>query len=151
MLSTMKRALRPVLLLTAAVLAPAAPVSRAARSRQIHRPALIRHRDWPHHLARQQARSRVGVASFYSNYYNGRPTANGERFSNQALTAASNEWPLGSRVKVTNLTNHRSVTVRVTDRGPFRPGRRIDLSRRAAQQLGFVPAGLTKVRITPLS
>jgi rare lipoprotein A len=94
---------------------------------------------------------KVVVASFYSNYYNGHKTANGERFSNNALTAASCELPLGSRVKVTNLENHRSVVVRVNDRGPYVAGRGIDLSRRAAARLGFVREGTAKVRIDQIS
>jgi rare lipoprotein A len=93
----------------------------------------------------------VGYASYYSDYYNGRKTANGERFSNFEYTAASNELPLGARVRVTNLTNHRSVVVRVTDRGPYAKGRAIDLTRRAAEDIGMLHTGVAKVRITRLA
>ena len=95
--------------------------------------------------------STEGVASFYSTRFDGRVTASGQRFSSNALTAASLQLPLGSRVRVTNLANHRSVIVRVNDRGPFVKGRNISLTRRAAQQLGFLKAGTAKVRITRLS
>jgi rare lipoprotein A len=93
----------------------------------------------------------VGYASYYSNYYNGRKTANGERFSNSEYTAASNDLPLGSRVRVTNLKNRRSVVVRVTDRGPYAKGRAIDLTLRAAEDIGMLRSGVAKVRITRLS
>ena len=95
--------------------------------------------------------STEGVASFYSTRFDGRVTASGQRFSSNALTAASLQLPLGSRVRVTNLANHRSVIVRVNDRGPFVKGRDISLTRRAAQQLGFLKAGTAKVRMTRLS
>jgi rare lipoprotein A len=74
----------------------------------------------------------------------------GSTQNSEIITAASPEWPLGSRVQVTNLANHRSVTVRVNDRLPARAGHRIDLSQRAAQQLGFQQAGLVRVRVTLL-
>jgi rare lipoprotein A len=100
---------------------------------------------------RPHAVARVGYASYYSDHYNGRKTANGELFSNSEYTAASNQLPLGSRVRVTNLKNHRSVVVRVTDRGPFVKGRSIDLSRRAAQDIELLEAGVIRVAITRLS
>jgi rare lipoprotein A len=93
----------------------------------------------------------VGYASYYSNYYNGRKTATGERFDNTAYTAASNDLPFGSRVRVTNLDNHRSVVVRINDRGPYVAGRSIDLSRRAARDIGMLHSGVVKVQITRLS
>jgi len=92
-----------------------------------------------------------GTASFYSTRYNGRVTASGQRFNSNALTAASLELPMGTRVKVTNLVNHRSVIVRVNDRGPFVKGRLSSVTLRAARQLGFVKAGLANVNIEPLS
>jgi rare lipoprotein A len=95
--------------------------------------------------------STEGVASFYSTRFDGRVTASGQRFNSKALTAASLQLPLGSRVKITNLANHHSVIVRVNDRGPFVKGRDISVTRRAAQQLGFIKAGTAKVRITRLS
>lgn len=100
---------------------------------------------------RGYAIARVGYASYYSDYYNGHKTANGERFSNSAYTAASNDLPLGSRVRVTNLKTHRSVVVRVNDRGPYVKGRAIDLSRRAAEDIGMLRSGVAKVAITRVS
>ncbi len=90
---------------------------------------------------------RTGVASWYGPAFHGRPTANGERFDMNGVTAAHPTLPLPSRVRVTNLENGRQLELRVNDRGPFVNGRIIDLSRRAAQLLGFKRQGLTKVRV----
>ncbi len=92
----------------------------------------------------------TGYASYYAEKFDGRKTANGERFSNAQYTAASKELPLGSRVRVTNPQTHRSVVVRINDRGPYVPGRLIDLSRRAAADLGMLRIGVAMVRITIL-
>ena len=88
-----------------------------------------------------------GIASFYGREHHGGPTASGERFNMNAMTAAHRTAPLGSRLKVTNLRNGKSVVVRINDRGPFVRGRIIDLSRGAADVLGFTGAGLTHVAI----
>ena len=88
-----------------------------------------------------------GICSYYARNYEGRRTASGRRFSNSALTAAHRTLPMGTRLKLTNLANHRSVIVTVNDRGPFIESREISVTRRAAQQLGFVRAGLTRVSI----
>jgi len=82
-----------------------------------------------------------GVASWYGNEYNGRSTACGEVFDETELTAAHKEFPFQTIVKVTNLLNGRTVTVRINDRGPFIDGRVIDLSKAAAHQLGMNPIG----------
>jgi rare lipoprotein A len=92
-----------------------------------------------------------GVASFYGGREHGGPTASGERFNMHAMTAAHRTAPLGSHLKVTNLTNGRSVVVRINDRGPFVRGRIIDLSRAAADRLGFVSSGLTRVSVETAS
>ncbi|MFQ5346279.1 MAG: septal ring lytic transglycosylase RlpA family protein [Rhodothalassiaceae bacterium] len=89
----------------------------------------------------------VGLASWYGREFHGRRTANGEIFNMNKLTAAHPTLPLPSRVRVTNLENGRSLIVRVNDRGPFARGRIIDLSRRAAQLLGFEKQGTTRVRV----
>ncbi len=89
----------------------------------------------------------VGVASYYGRAFHGRKTANGEVFDMHALSAAHPTLPLPSYVRVTNLDNDRSVIVRVNDRGPFAHGRLIDVSRRAADMLGFVKTGTAKVRV----
>jgi rare lipoprotein A len=89
----------------------------------------------------------IGVASFYAETFNGRRTASGERYDMQALTAAHPTLPFGSRVRVTNLHNGRSVVVRINDRGPHVENRVIDLSYAAARALRFIDAGTTKVRL----
>ncbi len=95
-------------------------------------------------------KGQVGVASFYHPALNGRTTANGEIYDDAKLTAASRTLALGTRVRVTNLGNRRSVVVTVNDRGPYVGGRIIDLSRRAARTLDFVDEGTTRVRVVPL-
>lgn len=92
-----------------------------------------------------------GQAAYYSDAYQGKRTANGERYDRNALTAAHRSLPFGTRVNVTNLDNGRDVTVRINDRGPFTRGRIIDLSRRAAQQLGMIRSGTAPVRVTVLN
>lgn len=89
----------------------------------------------------------TGIASWYGEPFHGRLTANGERYDMNALTAAHKTLPLPTKVRVTNLENGRSIVVRVNDRGPFVNGRIIDLSRRAAQLLGFHRQGIAKVRV----
>ncbi len=96
------------------------------------------------------AHPQVTVASWYGPGFAGRPTANGETYDQNALTAASRTLPLGSRVRVTNLANGESVIVRINDRGPYVKGRGIDLSHRAAEQIGLARRGGGAVRITRL-
>lgn len=93
----------------------------------------------------------VEHASWYGPGFNGRRTASGERFSASKLTAAARNLPLGSKVKVTNLHNGRSTVVKVNDCGPFRDGRKIDLSKRAAEKLGMVHKGETTVKAKVIS
>lgn len=95
------------------------------------------------HTARTQFAS-YGVASFYTD---GQQTANGEMFNPKALTAAHPTLPFGTRLRVTNVTTGRSVTVRVNDRGPFVPGRVVDVSYSAAETLGIVDKGVAKVKL----
>jgi len=89
----------------------------------------------------------TGTASWYGPNFHGKPTANGESFDMNAVSAAHPTLPLPSRVRVTNLENGRALIVRVNDRGPFARGRIIDLSRRAAQLLGFARNGTARVRV----
>ncbi|ANY19853.1 RlpA-like protein precursor [Tsuneonella dongtanensis] len=89
----------------------------------------------------------AGVASYYADKFNGRRTASGEAFSNSALTAAHRSLPFGSKVRVTNPANGKSVVVRINDRGPFHGGRVIDLSKSAASQLGIVQRGHGRVEL----
>ena len=90
---------------------------------------------------------RTGIASWYGRKFHGRKTANGERFNMNALTAAHTTLPLPSLVRVTNLHNGRSIVLKVNDRGPFARGRIIDVSRRAADLLGFRKRGVARVRV----
>ena len=88
-----------------------------------------------------------GMASWYGEDFNGKHTANGERYNMNTLTAAHRTLPLPSIVKVTNLQNGRSVVLRVNDRGPYVKDRIIDLSKRGAQILGYMGQGTTRVRV----
>jgi len=89
----------------------------------------------------------VGTASWYGEYFEGKPTASGEPYNMYDLTAAHMTLPLGTLVKVTNLRNRRSVIVRINDRGPVVPGRIIDLSYNAACVLKFDQKGIQRVRL----
>ena len=89
----------------------------------------------------------IGIASWYGEKFHGRPTANGAIYDMNALTAAHKTLPMPSTVRVTNLENGRSMLLTVNDRGPFVEGRIIDVSRRAAQLLGFQSKGTVKVRV----
>lgn len=99
---------------------------------------------------RAQARKQpyqVGTASWYGEYFDGKPTASGEDFDMYDMTAAHPTLPLGSYVRVTNLRNGKAVVVKVNDRGPIVPGRIIDLSYGAAKALQFQQRGLQRVRL----
>ena len=85
-----------------------------------------------------------GLASFYTE---GSKTANGETFNTYDLTAAHPTLPFGTKLRVTNVSTGQSVTVRVNDRGPYVPGRVVDVSYSAAEQLGMVKGGLAKVKL----
>jgi rare lipoprotein A len=91
-----------------------------------------------------------GQASFYANKFNGRRTASGETFDQKKLTCACNVLPLGTWIKVTNLRNKRSVIVKINDRIHPKMKRVVDLSRAAAQKLGFISSGLTRVKVEVL-
>lgn len=97
------------------------------------------------------ASAQVGTASWYGAWHAGRVTASGTVFNPDSLTAANKSLPLGTCVHVTNLANERSVTVRITDRGPYVRGRLIDLSRAAAHAVGMKRKGVAPVRIQPVS
>ena len=95
----------------------------------------------------QPGYDQVGMASWYGPGFHGKTTANGERYDMHGLTAAHKTLPFGTKVRVTNLANDRALIVRINDRGPFVPGRIIDLSKRAAERLGFLEAGKARVRV----
>ena len=96
------------------------------------------------------ARSFGGKASWYGPGFHGRLTANGERYNQNAMTAAHRHLRFGTRVRVKNLNNGRSVIVRINDRGPFIKGRVIDLSAAAARSLNMINSGVATVEITVL-
>lgn len=100
--------------------------------------------------ARRGRRGFRGIASFYGAYFAGRKTASGERFNPSRMTAAHRTLPFGTRVRVTNMRNGRSVVVRINDRGPFIRGRVIDLSRGAAGVIGMIGRGIAPVRVEVL-
>jgi rare lipoprotein A len=85
-----------------------------------------------------------GLASFYAE---GSETASGEKFNPNELTAAHPTLPFGTRLRVTNIANGRSVTVRVNDRGPFVAGRKVDVSYSAAERIGIIDQGVAKVKL----
>lgn len=89
----------------------------------------------------------VGNASWYGPALDGKETASGETFDQSKLTAAHQTLPLGTKAVVTNLENGKSVEVTINDRGPYAKGRKIDLSRAAAQRIGMTKKGVTRVRI----
>ena len=93
----------------------------------------------------------TGIASWYGNEFEGRLTANGEIFDPNLVSAAHKTLPMPSVVRVTNLENGKSLVVRLNDRGPFVAGRIIDLSREASQRLGFLKAGIARVRVQILA
>jgi rare lipoprotein A len=89
----------------------------------------------------------IGLASWYGDEFRGNSTANGERFDPHRLTAAHTTLPLPVLVRVTNLENGRQIVLRINDRGPFHPGRIIDVSHSAAEELGFAGQGTARVRV----
>ena len=93
------------------------------------------------------AQTQTGKASFYADKFEGSPTASGEKYKHAKLTAAHKSLPFGTKVRVTNLANNETVEVVINDRGPYVDGRIIDLSKSAAEELGFVNLGLAEVRV----
>ncbi|MBX2931624.1 MAG: septal ring lytic transglycosylase RlpA family protein [Chitinophagaceae bacterium] len=91
--------------------------------------------------------TKTGKASYYADKFAGRKTANGEKYQPNEYTAAHKKLPFGTKVKVTNLQNNKTVNVRINDRGPFVAGRIIDLSKAAAKELGILKSGVAKVKI----
>jgi rare lipoprotein A len=89
----------------------------------------------------------VGNASWYGPGFQGRKTANGERFDTEALTAAHPNLPFGSLVRVVNTGNGKFELVRINDRGPYQEGREIDVSYRVARKIGLIHAGVSRVRL----
>jgi rare lipoprotein A len=96
------------------------------------------------------AQTQTGKASFYSDKFEGRATASGEKYKRNTLTAAHKTLPFGTKVRVTNISNGNTVDVVINDRGPYVDGRVIDLSKAAAQKLGFINQGLADVKVEVL-
>lgn len=94
-----------------------------------------------------QAQTQTGKASYYADKFEGRTTANGEKYKHSKLSAAHRLLPFGTVVKVTNVKNGKSVEVRINDRGPFVDGRIIDLSKSAAERLDFIHDGIAEVSV----
>tara|TARA_B100001778_G_scaffold330657_1_gene333512 strand:- start:543 stop:983 length:441 start_codon:yes stop_codon:yes gene_type:complete len=92
-------------------------------------------------------KTQIGIASYYGKKFHKKRTANGEIFNMYKVSAAHKSYPLGTKVRVTNLKNGKSIKLVINDRGPFVKGRIIDLSYKAARKLDFVNQGTTKVRI----
>ena len=124
----------------------APPTRYAVVHREAPRVSVVRRHDAPaaNHLALPRPSSGGGVASFYSE---GQQTANGEHFDPNELTAAHPTLPFGTKLRVTNTSTGKSVTVRVNDRGPYVRGRVVDLSHSAAEALGMVDRGVAKVKL----
>ncbi len=104
-------------------------------------------------VAKKAKKTKVekGEASYYADKFNGRQTASGETFSNKKLTAAHRTLEFGTVVKVTNQSNGKSVKVRINDRGPFKKGRIIDLSKAAAEKIDMVQSGVANVTVEIIS
>ena len=142
---------------TAGLVAPVEAVTLAAVAKDVNEPALEeiaaeRKKRSPYQVAARsetEARgySEVGLASWYGSSFQGRQTANGETFDRAEITAAHLSLPLPSYVRVTNLDNNRSITVRLNDRGPYVGNRLIDVSERTAELLAFRRHGLTRVKV----
>ncbi|PSV20862.1 septal ring lytic transglycosylase RlpA family lipoprotein [Photobacterium leiognathi subsp. mandapamensis] len=99
----------------------------------------------------KQQHGEVGKASYYADKYQGRKTASGQRYDKNKRTAAHRTLPFGTRVKVTNLANNKSVIVTINDRGPYSKGRVIDLSRSAFSAIGKTSSGILKVKVETLN
>jgi rare lipoprotein A len=97
-----------------------------------------------------QKKTSTGLASYYADKFEGRRTSSGEIYRHSRLTAAHRTFPFGTKLKVTNVENGKSVIVKVNDRGPFVKGRIIDLSKSAATKIDLVKKGIAKVRIEPI-
>ena len=135
--------------LTAAALAACAqsPVTKKSELRAANRQASLEEKRNAPFAANNKAAetpASYGLASFYSDE---QQTANGEKFNPNALTAAHPTLPFGTQLRVTNVATGRSVTVRVNDRGPFVPGRIVDVSYSAPETLGIVGRGVAKVKL----
>lgn len=124
-----------------------APSVYAGASAKAHKasPTIAKH--VKHHGADKAQPGLKGMAAVYADKFDGHKTASGQRFDQNALTAAHRTLPFGTRVRVTNMNNSKSVEVRITDRGPFCRNRMIDLSASAAHQVGMRKSGIALVKL----
>jgi len=133
----------------AATAPPSAPVSTRPTTPTIatHPPApVVREPALPDEVKGKPVSTEVGLASWYGPYQN-RRAADGSVYDGQGMTAAHRTLPMGTTVRVTNLTTNQSVMVRITDRGPFVPGRVLDLSMAAAKEIGVYKMGIARVKV----
>jgi rare lipoprotein A len=127
------------------VVGPGEPVPKGGGVYRVGKPYMVAGRVYvPHDDPNYTA---TGYASWYGSDFHGRYTANGEIFDKNSISAAHPTMPLPSYARVTNLANHKSIVVRVNDRGPFVRGRLIDVSVKTARLLGFYGHGVTKVKV----
>ncbi len=133
----------------AALLAGCSGPKNTPKVQSGYRPYTVRGKTY-HPVKTAEGYSEEGIASWYGPGFHGKKTASGERFNQNALTAAHKLLPFGTKLRVTNLSNGREVVVRINDRGPFSSRRIIDLSKKAAEKLGMLRSGTAKVRIAAL-
>jgi rare lipoprotein A len=108
---------------------------------------------WNKNVSKSNSRpsgGQITKASWYGGKFHGGPTASGETYDQNSLTAAHKTFPFGTKVRVTNLSNNKSVVVRINNRGPFIAGRGIDLSYAAAKKIGMLQQGVARVKIQKL-
>ncbi len=129
----------------AALEAPPGSVPKVRGVYKVGRPYVVAGQTY--YPAEDPGYDRTGIASWYGTDFHGKQTANGELFDMGAISAAHPTLPLPSLAYVTNLRNGRTILVRVNDRGPYKPNRIIDLSRRSAGLLGFESQGTTQIRV----
>jgi rare lipoprotein A len=130
---------------SARVIEPGQPVPKGGGVYRVGKPYTVAGRTYT--PQENNHYSAVGLASWYGDEFHGRYTANGEIYDQNAISAASPVLPLPSYARVTNLENHRSIVVRVNDRGPYVGNRLIDVSAKTAKLLGFYGQGVTKVKV----
>ncbi len=128
---------------------PKRPVVRGKYARGTYKPYRVNGKTY-YPLPSSRGFVETGYASWYGPNFHGRRTANGERYNMYSMTAAHKILPMNTYVRVENLDNHRSVVVRINDRGPFARNRVIDLSYAAAKKLGVVGPGTARVRLVAL-
>jgi len=130
---------------SARVVQPGEPVPKGGGVYRVGRPYTVAGRVYT--PGEDNNYSAVGLASWYGDDFHGRYTANGEIYDMNSITAASPTMPLPSYARVTNLSNHKSIVVRVNDRGPYVGDRVMDVSAQTAKMLGFYGKGVTKVKV----